>query len=57
MTNLGQACGLFQALPCSKMDCVWGDAACQEAWGLSYIANTYGSSANAWAHELNYGWY
>jgi hypothetical protein len=32
-------------------------AAAQIAWGLSYIKGRYGTPANAWSHELAYGWY
>jgi len=34
-----------------------GDAVAQIAWGLNYIQVTYGSPAQAWAHELSEGWY
>lgn len=55
--NPSGACGLFQALPCSKMGCSLYDVACQEAWGESYISSTYGTASNAWQHELDFGWY
>src|SRR5262249_42442081 len=29
----------------------------QIAWGLSYIKSRYRTPANAWAHELQFGWY
>jgi hypothetical protein len=29
----------------------------QVAWGLSYIAERYGSPMAAWAHETQVGWY
>lgn len=35
----------------------WSAAPVQIAWGLAYIASTYGTPANAWAHEQEYGWY
>jgi len=49
------ACGIPQALPCSKMTDT--STAGQIAWGLSYIAARYGTPSGAWAHELRYGWY
>jgi hypothetical protein len=49
------ACGIPQALPCSKM--TDSSPAGQIAWGLSYITARYGTPSRAWAHELNYGWY
>lgn len=60
------ACGIFQALPCSKMKCQNGDAACQVKWGMSYIKSRYGSPKkalefwNARAKESDsgrHGWY
>lgn len=33
------------------------DPATQIAWGLSYIASTYGTPEGAWAHEESAGWY
>ena len=52
--NPSGACGAFQRLPCTVP---LGNASVQLADGLAYIASTYGSSYNAWLHELNYGWY
>ena len=37
------ACGLAQALPCSKMNCELGDYACQDNWATQYMLNRYGS--------------
>jgi hypothetical protein len=34
-----------------------GSAYYQILWGLNYIKNTYGTPANAWAHEQAEGWY
>lgn len=34
-----------------------GDAASQIRWGLSYIAQRYGSPLAAWAHEQQFNWY
>lgn len=49
------ACGIPQALPCSKI----GDMSVigQIKWGLEYIQGRYGDPASAWNHEINYGWY
>lgn len=49
------ACGIPQALPCSKIPdhSVIG----QITWGLGYISGRYGSPAAAWAHSESYGWY
>lgn len=51
------ACGLGQALPCSKMDCALGDYACQDNWFTNYMLNRYHTWYNAWQHELAYGWW
>lgn len=55
------AYGIPQALPASKM-AEFGanyrdDAAVQIDWGLSYIAQRYGSPSQAWAHSEAVGWY
>jgi phage-related protein len=55
------AYGIPQALPPSKMATAGLDwltnPSTQEKWGLGYILSRYGSPANAWAHELQLGWY
>jgi len=51
------ACGLGQALPCSKMKCGLSDGKCQVEWTLKYILNRYGSTKNAKAHWLSHNWY
>lgn len=55
------AYGIPQSLPASKMSAYGPDwqtnGETQVAWGLNYIYQVYGSPANAWAHEVNYGWY
>lgn len=43
------ACGLFQALPCSKIGAPLDNVAAQADWGLSYIAGRYGSPSGALA--------
>lgn len=51
------ACGIGQALPCSKMGCSMGDGQCQMIWMNSYVMGRYGSWAAAAAHSRTYGWY
>ncbi len=52
------AYGIPQALPPSKMGAGYQyDARVQISWGLSYIAQRYGTPCGAWGHELSYGWY
>jgi len=43
------ACGLFQALPCSKMKCPIDSSGidCQLQWGKDYISNRYGTVTKA----------
>jgi hypothetical protein len=54
------ACGIAQSLPCSKMlsqigslDNVQG----QINWMVQYVAQRYGSPANAWNWHLEHNWY
>jgi hypothetical protein len=49
------ACGLGQALPCSKMadKSIEG----QLKWMISYISNRYGTPSHAWKFWQNKGWY
>lgn len=56
------AYGIAQALPPTKMPAgaqkAGGSSATEQiAWGLAYIASTYGSASAAWAHEVADGWY
>lgn len=51
------ACGLGQALPCSKMGCALGDYACQDAFFTRYMLNRYGSWENAKAFWLQHLWW
>lgn len=55
------AYGIAQSLPASKMDSVAGDwrtnYQTQIKWGLTYIADRYGSPCGAWDHEVSIGWY
>lgn len=41
------ACGLFQALPCSKLGAPIENVSNQAAWGLGYIKARYGSPSQA----------
>lgn len=55
------AYGIPQSLPGSKMATFgerwYDDAAVQIDWGLSYIAQRYGSPSSAWQHSEEIGWY
>lgn len=51
------ACGLGQALPCSKMGCSLSDYACQDAWFTNYAMQRYGSWENAQAFWLANHWW
>ncbi|MFI7588583.1 hypothetical protein ACIB24_16050 [Spongisporangium articulatum] len=55
------AYGIPQALPGSKMGSVASDwktnPVTQIKWGLSYIADRYGTPCGAWAHSESVGWY
>jgi hypothetical protein len=58
------ACGLGQALPCSKMLNAIGVATLAEAsyeaqlaWMMSYITNRYGTVENALAFHNAHNWY
>ncbi|MDR1189351.1 MAG: peptidoglycan DD-metalloendopeptidase family protein [Bifidobacteriaceae bacterium] len=55
------ACGIPQALPCSKMASAGPDyrtdPATQIAWGLGYIESRYGSPAAAWEFWQSHNWY
>jgi Transglycosylase SLT domain len=55
------AYGIPQAVPGNKMSSVGADwrtnAETQIRWGLRYIKSVYGSPEQAWAHEVNDGWY
>ncbi len=51
----GGACGLFQALPCSKMKST--NLEDQIAFGLDYIKARYGTPNQAWAFWKEHNWY
>lgn len=51
------ACGLGQALPCSKMPCSLSDYVCQDQFFTSYMLSRYGSWENAQAFWIaNHYW-
>lgn len=51
------ACGLGQALPCSKMNCELTDVDCQINWVKSYVERRYGTVEKALAFHDEKGWY
>ncbi len=53
------ACGIPQALPCSKIAAAYGSNTWQNQikWGLRYVSGKYGSGSKAWAFFQNNGWY
>jgi hypothetical protein len=51
------ACGLGQALPCSKMGCSLSDWACQDAFFDNYANSVYGGWANAYAFWQSHLWW
>lgn len=51
------ACGLVQALPCSKLGANWSDPVNALRWGDNYVKNRYGGWSQALAHSDANGWY
>ena len=51
------ACGLGQALPCSKMGCSLSDWDCQNAFFVRYAISVYGSPAAAWSAWQSKSWW
>lgn len=51
------ACGLGQALPCSKMNCSLSDYGCQDAWFTNYMKSRYGTWENAMAFWISHKWW
>lgn len=51
------ACGLGQALPCSKMPCSLQDYPCQDQFFTNYAINRYGSWAGAAAFWRSHSWW
>jgi hypothetical protein len=51
------ACGLAQALPCSKMKCELSDEDCQLEWIKNYVDQRYGSVKGAVEFHNRMNWY
>lgn len=51
------ACGLVQALPCSKLGPNWNDPVTALIWGDGYVKARYGGWQGALAHSYANGWY
>lgn len=51
------ACGLGQALPCSKMPCSLSDYACQDNFFTQYMLSRYGTWENAVAFWQSHKWW
>lgn len=51
------ACGLGQALPCSKMPCSLSDYACQDTFFTQYMLDRYGTWENARAFWNLHRWW
>lgn len=51
------ACGLFQALPCSKLGCDLANIQCQIDWGRNYAISRYGSTYAAYVFWVNNHWW
>lgn len=51
------ACGLPQALPCSKLGASWSNPLVALRWMDSYVRSRYKTWDQAWAHSRAYGWY
>lgn len=51
------ACGLVQALPCSKIPGDWTDPVNALKWGNSYVISRYGSWKNAVLWWQSHHWY
>jgi len=51
------ACGLFQFLPCSKVNCRIDDVRCHGTAGAQYIRNRYRTPSSAYSFWLAHSWY
>lgn len=51
------ACGLGQALPCSKMGDAYGDPKGELEWTINYVKNRYGTPKEAISFHNMRGWY
>lgn len=52
-----KACGLAQALPCSKMKCELNDEDCQLNWIKNYVDQRYGGIKEAVSFHNEMNWY
>jgi hypothetical protein len=55
LTSIGRACGIGQALPCSKLPCALDDYQCQNTWFTNYAVARYGSWYNAYVYWVGHG--
>lgn len=53
----GGACGLVQALPCSKLGANWNDPVTALKWQYNYVKARYGGYAGAYAFWVSNHWY
>ena len=51
------ACGLGQALPCSKLPCTLSDWDCQNSFFVTYAIERYGSTGAAAAFWSSHAWW
>lgn len=51
------ACGLGQALPCSKLPCTLSDWSCQNSFFVTYAIERYGSTGAAAAFWSTHSWW
>lgn len=51
------ACGLVQALPCSKLGTNWNDPVHALKWQHAYVTDRYGGYAQAYSFWVNNHWY
>lgn len=51
------ACGLGQALPCSKLTCELSDYQCQDDWFTAYAKTRYNGFVNAKIFWEKNGWW
>ncbi len=57
MNRSSGACGLVQALPCSKLGPNWDDPVVALRWGDAYVKGRYGGWAGAYAFWTANRWY
>lgn len=57
LTELGRACGLAQALPCSKVGDNWADPVVSLKWQYAYVTARYGGYPQAVAFWNSNHWY